>query len=106
MIDRKNRTITHNYHTEHFPLRPAHSRDFAPGSRFDAFCHLILHEFSRERLFNYIYGGNADGGPLMGYWVWDIRFAQWKPVMKRLGLKLIRWKVAGTMYFRLVPDVV
>ena len=106
MIDRKNRSIEHDYHTEHFPLREKSAREYAPNSRFECLCHLILQPHSRGDLYERIYGDHPEGGPDMGIYIWDVRFQQWKPAIKRLSLQLIRWKRAGIMFFQLVPHVV
>lgn len=105
-IDRGNRTITHAYHTEHFPWREKSKREYVPGYKFKTFCDLILGEFSRAELFERTYGDCENGGPNFGLYTFDVRFSQWRPVFKRLQLRLNRCKTAGLVRFKLVPDVV
>lgn len=108
-IDRKSMTISHAGVAVRQPYSGPQTYFKSPqggGYRFKAMERMILGEVSRDGLFDYIFSDCPEGGPAIGPHVIDIRFIQWKKIFARLQLKLVRDKRAGTMYFRLIPDVV
>ncbi len=61
---------------------------------------------TRDCLFDLMYGHDPDGGPLKGRNLIDVRLAQWKPRLEKMGLKIHREKRGGKMHLEIVPDVV
>lgn len=75
-----------------------------PHIRFKAFKYLLCangNGISREQLFELVY--KDQDGPLAAHKVFDIRFIEWAPYFRQLGMQLRREKRGGTIYFRLVP---
>ena len=104
MIDRKNRTITHNFHTEDFSLYQYRGK-YVGSYRFEAVERLIMQPASCADLYNMFFGHLECGGPEVGPHIFQIRFSQWRPVFKRLSLRLRREKTSGLLHYSLVPHV-
>jgi DNA-binding response OmpR family regulator len=92
-IDRKRLAIT---------VGERHVR-FSHSVGFDAFSALILQPgLTRTELFERVYGEREDGGPEMGVHIFDVHFGRsWRRYFELLGVKLVRERRSGHMYFSL-----
>lgn len=106
MIDRKRMAITHNFNTIRPDPREATNSFTAGGYQFRVLERLILQPSSTQELFDFIFDVCPDGGPIVGRHLFLVRFAQWRPMLKKAQLDLVSNKRSGTVYYEIVPNVV
>lgn len=102
-IDRARRIITHRDRFRHFvSSKPRDTESIV----FQSFVYLILGGgVSTAQLFWHVYGNDPEGGPNRGPDIFCTRFHQWECVghFRALDLELISWKIAGVIFYEIVP---
>jgi hypothetical protein len=104
VIDKDKRTIEVHGYSHAFGNGGPHSYQ-NEGVAFKTISYLLLSgSRTRRELFEYIYGHCAEGGPNAGPDIFNNHWINWsRPngILDNLGLKLVREKRAGEMYFQL-----
>ena len=72
--------------------------------RFEIACHLLLGAgYAKDELFNLIYGGDIDGGPISGLNQIEVTLSQLgRGAFAALGIELRTWRLAGINYYKAV----
>lgn len=74
--------------------------------RFKVFKYLLLADgrgMTRSALFDLVYAGDPNGGPVKGVHIFDTQFRNWKKHLAHLDVTIKREKRGGEMYLRMVP---
>ena len=101
-IDASTMTIRNGNRAMYF----AKARGPEANVRFKIFKYMLLTDgrgISKERLFEAVYSGDPEGGPISGTAIIDIALWNWGARIHNLGFEVKREKRAGTIYLRMVP---